>query len=120
MTSWCKACGGICRWVSCPTGGWWAHLEHPTDDHAVDSVSATPHEWLTDDGLWMDDAGRTHVVQHVFVRVAPTGNGSWVGYCRCDYQTPELVKDAAWNDIGEHICTSPGGIFEILQISPQE
>ena len=29
----CKICQSSVGWVSCPTGGWWAHLVHPDDGH---------------------------------------------------------------------------------------
>lgn len=29
----CIHCGGRCHWQECPTGGWWIHEHHPTDDH---------------------------------------------------------------------------------------
>lgn len=32
-TSLCTTCQGVIGWVSCPTGGWWAHEQHPADDH---------------------------------------------------------------------------------------
>lgn len=24
-------------WVDCPTGGWWRHIDHPSDDHDGES-----------------------------------------------------------------------------------
>jgi hypothetical protein len=32
-TSRCAACVEVVGWIDCPTGGWWAHEQHPTDDH---------------------------------------------------------------------------------------
>ncbi|MGW4786144.1 hypothetical protein [Streptomyces sp. NPDC004230] len=29
----CLVCGTPIAWVDCPTGGWWAHDVHPSDDH---------------------------------------------------------------------------------------
>lgn len=29
----CKVCGKLAHWISCPTGGWWAHNTHPQDGH---------------------------------------------------------------------------------------
>ena len=38
----CKTCAEqgrrvhVCVWISCPTGGWWSHREHPDDNHDED------------------------------------------------------------------------------------
>lgn len=29
----CVTCGDAIRWIDCPTGGWWQHHTHPSDDH---------------------------------------------------------------------------------------
>ena len=29
----CQQCGGQIGWIDCPTGGWWAHNQHPADNH---------------------------------------------------------------------------------------
>lgn len=29
----CEVCRKEAEWIDCPTGGWWAHWEHPADDH---------------------------------------------------------------------------------------
>jgi hypothetical protein len=29
----CVVCGGLIGWINCPTGGWWAHVQHPADNH---------------------------------------------------------------------------------------
>lgn len=29
----CAACGELMDYVDCPTGGWWAHRVHPSDEH---------------------------------------------------------------------------------------
>lgn len=29
----CRRCGTRMQWIDCPTGGWWAHDVHPSDDH---------------------------------------------------------------------------------------
>lgn len=29
----CGVCEGRAYWVECPTGGWWAHVRHPLDNH---------------------------------------------------------------------------------------
>lgn len=29
----CSGCGGTVGWIDCPTGGWWAHEQHPGDGH---------------------------------------------------------------------------------------
>ena len=34
----CSVCGKPVVWVSCPTGGWWSHLDHPDDDHDATDV----------------------------------------------------------------------------------
>lgn len=41
----CGVCGHAVGWINSPTGGWWAHEVHPSDDHdATDCVpdSDTP------------------------------------------------------------------------------
>jgi hypothetical protein len=52
ITDRCQRCGTQIDWVDCPTGGWWAHRDHPADDH--DAVSATKEvvESIDDNGLW--------------------------------------------------------------------
>ena len=29
----CQQCDGRIWWIDCPTGGWWAHNQHPVDNH---------------------------------------------------------------------------------------
>jgi hypothetical protein len=29
----CAPCGQPIAYIDCPTGGWWAHDEHPADEH---------------------------------------------------------------------------------------
>lgn len=29
----CTVCHERVVWIDCPTGGWWAHDVHPSDDH---------------------------------------------------------------------------------------
>ncbi|MFF6940428.1 hypothetical protein [Streptomyces lavendulae] len=29
----CQHCGTPATWIDCPTGGWWAHDDHPADGH---------------------------------------------------------------------------------------
>ena len=36
--SYCAKCGHDIRWVDCPTGGWWSHLEHPENGHDATPV----------------------------------------------------------------------------------
>lgn len=39
----CEECKQPIGWVAAPTGGWWAHVDHPTDDHpAVPSDDVAP------------------------------------------------------------------------------
>lgn len=40
----CTACAGVIGWIECPTGGWWAHQDHPTDHH--DAVPARADGWV--------------------------------------------------------------------------
>lgn len=40
-------CGGLIEWISCPTGGWWAHMEHPADGH--DAVGREVHDEVEED-----------------------------------------------------------------------
>lgn len=35
----CMACGCRIEWIECPTGGWWAHLIHPVDEHDAKPVT---------------------------------------------------------------------------------
>jgi hypothetical protein len=32
-TSVCHVCNGVAGFIDCPTGGWWAHEQHPADGH---------------------------------------------------------------------------------------
>lgn len=34
----CTTCEQPIGWITCPTGGWWAHVQHPADNH-----DAQPH-----------------------------------------------------------------------------
>lgn len=34
----CDTCGKSIYWISCPTGGWWAHDNHPADGHDAVTV----------------------------------------------------------------------------------
>lgn len=36
----CCVCQGVIGWVECPTGGWWAHEQHPADDHDAEPTDA--------------------------------------------------------------------------------
>lgn len=36
----CAQCEGLLGWVDCPTGGWWAHREHPADGHEAEPIPA--------------------------------------------------------------------------------
>lgn len=29
----CGFCDELMYWIDCPIGGWWKHVDHPTDDH---------------------------------------------------------------------------------------
>lgn len=42
----CQTCGGVIGWIECPTGGWWAHEVHLTDDHDAEPVEppTTEHD----------------------------------------------------------------------------
>jgi hypothetical protein len=33
MYGFCKKCHRMVHWVQSPSGGWWAHDEHPEDGH---------------------------------------------------------------------------------------
>lgn len=57
----CLTCKGEIRWISCPTGGWWAHCIHPEDGH--DAVGM--HGW---------SAG-------VLVQILPVGQPGLVALC---------------------------------------
>lgn len=36
----CAVCQQPMQWIQCPTGGWWAHVVHPVDNH--DAEDARP------------------------------------------------------------------------------
>ncbi|MCJ0875607.1 hypothetical protein [Streptomyces sp. AP-93] len=45
----CRTCRTMIQWIACPTGGWWAHAEHPADGHDAEPAadldsSAAQHE----------------------------------------------------------------------------
>lgn len=42
----CRTCVTPIAWIDCPTGGWWAHDEHPADEH-----DAVPAAWVDGDPL---------------------------------------------------------------------
>ena len=39
----CSVCDGLIGWITCPTGGWWAHEVHPPDGQEHD---ATPRDQI--------------------------------------------------------------------------
>ncbi|OLT97693.1 hypothetical protein BKG60_04820 [Mycobacterium syngnathidarum] len=51
----CKTCAEqgrrvhVCVWISCPTGGWWSHREHPDDNHDAE-IGWQPEEAMDDQG----------------------------------------------------------------------
>lgn len=45
-TTTCRTCVTPIGYVDCPTGGWWAHDQHPADDH-----DAIPAAWVDGDPL---------------------------------------------------------------------
>lgn len=48
----CAVCQTRIDWIDAPTGGWWAHLDHPDDNH--DAVSVI---WGTDAAPWSHQEG---------------------------------------------------------------
>lgn len=36
----CANCCGPIDWINCPTGGWWAHRQHPADGHDASPIPA--------------------------------------------------------------------------------
>jgi hypothetical protein len=38
----CAVCAGPVGYIDCPTGGWWAHADHPTDGHDAEPVQRAP------------------------------------------------------------------------------
>lgn len=42
VTMICGDCDGLVDWITCPTGGWWAHRVHPEDNHDASPVPADP------------------------------------------------------------------------------
>ncbi|MFJ6559919.1 hypothetical protein ACIQMV_08560 [Streptomyces sp. NPDC091412] len=42
----CRVCVTPIGWIECPTGGWWAHSQHPADGH-----DAVPGAWEDGDPL---------------------------------------------------------------------
>lgn len=36
----CAQCEGPLGWITCPTGGWWSHREHPADGHDAEPIPA--------------------------------------------------------------------------------
>ncbi|MGV9676375.1 hypothetical protein ACWDSJ_13930 [Nocardia sp. NPDC003482] len=52
ITSTCTTCEGAISWIPCPTGGWWAHEEHPADDHDATSSTHVIEE-IDDHGHWI-------------------------------------------------------------------
>ncbi|MYT26088.1 hypothetical protein GTW69_38460 [Streptomyces sp. SID7760] len=34
----CQHCRTQIQWIDCPTGGWWAHDDHPADDHDAEAA----------------------------------------------------------------------------------
>jgi hypothetical protein len=47
----CMRCGGVVRWQHCPTGGWWIHDQHPSDDHDA-YPGWRPAQEMDDQGWW--------------------------------------------------------------------
>jgi hypothetical protein len=40
----CSVCSGDIHWISCPTGGWWAHYAHPEDGHDAEAKINPDHD----------------------------------------------------------------------------
>jgi hypothetical protein len=51
-SSTCEQCRQHCDWIICPTGGWWAHREHPVDNHDA-VIDWQPPEHMDDQGEWV-------------------------------------------------------------------
>jgi hypothetical protein len=48
----CEVCQQDCRWIDCPTGGWWAHNQHPMHiDHDAE-IPWQPLQDMDDQGMW--------------------------------------------------------------------
>lgn len=50
ITATCQACTTTLMWIDCPTGGWWAHDEHPGDGHDAIASRPDPAEEYNDAG----------------------------------------------------------------------
>jgi hypothetical protein len=55
----CAVCDTSIEWVACPTGGWWAHHNHPEDGHdALPPGVPSRTEVLAEVARLFDDRGR--------------------------------------------------------------
>ncbi|WP_063023651.1 hypothetical protein [Nocardia niwae] len=55
ITARCDTCGGVIRWIDCPTGGWWSHEIHPADEH--DATTTVEVEEDMDAQGWLHTVG---------------------------------------------------------------
>jgi hypothetical protein len=50
IVSTCRQCGWDIEWIPCPTGGWWARVIHPRDNH--EAVRGPRDEWMDNSGYF--------------------------------------------------------------------
>jgi rubredoxin len=48
----CLRCDGELVWQDCPTGGWWYHVSHPSDEHDA-AAGYCPFEDMNERGEWI-------------------------------------------------------------------
>jgi hypothetical protein len=41
----CQVCHRTVVWIECPTGGWWAHEDHPDGEHDAQVVIGAGDRW---------------------------------------------------------------------------
>jgi hypothetical protein len=92
----CEVCKDSIEWIDCPTGSWWAHWEHPADEH--DAVHEDPVEGRA---VFLET---DHIESHRFqeewsmVFVAPDDGQAW----EVTYWVPSGEGEAdVWNDAAE-------------------
>lgn len=54
----CIKCNTPVRWIDCPTGGWWAHQDHPDDRHDAQTAAdlMADRDWWKSTCEWWNES----------------------------------------------------------------
>lgn len=118
----CRTCKGTIGYIDAPTGGWWAHVNHPKDHHEAIPIHDLAHksdrellimslDWLLgleDKGPrgegWQSDKLEAFIAEIERRRVRESGDPDevWV-----DAATKRIIADEPWSsDTGDSDSTA--------------